>query len=75
MKFIKQLFCNHTSQHCINSFGNEYINNLSNNKPKFSLWVCERCGKIIRKKIKEQPSTFNWLNIRIKNEDNVDGGI
>ena len=70
MKFIKQLFCNHTSQHCIKSFDNDYINNMVTNgsNSSYTLWVCERCGKILKRKVKEQPSTFNWLNIRIKNE-------
>ena len=68
MSLIKQIFCNHTSQHCLTNFDNSYIDTIFEGKktPGYSLWRCERCGKILKKKAEEAPSTFNWINLRVK---------
>lgn len=72
-KIIKRIFCNHTSQACITSFDTFYLNDIitdtSNTyKVRITLWGCERCGKIIKKKIIEEPSTINWSNTIVKNK-------
>ena len=69
---IKQLFCNHTSQRCLTNIDSEYVDKLYNGDKsnKYSIWICERCGKIIKKPINEKLSTFNWINITIKDSNN-----
>ena len=71
---LKTIFCNHTSQRCLTSFNNDYIDNIYSNNhrnSKYSVWRCERCGKIIKKRIIEAPSSFNWINITIKNNEDT----
>lgn len=71
MSIIKKLFCNHTSQRCLTKYDLSYIDNKYNSirdsSDNYTIWRCERCGKIIKKKILTSATTFDWINITIKN--------
>ena len=72
VNIIKQIFCNHTSQRCLTNYDSRYMDKITgyNGKPeRYSIWVCERCGKYIKKPINEAISTFNWVNITVKSKN------
>lgn len=51
-KLLKQIFCNHSSQRCLTIFNMKYIDDyISGKRNRRIIWVCERCGKKIKKRI------------------------